>query len=93
MSDRFKDIPEFPVIFLLQIIDALLEVPVLDHEFAQAGKHAHDVNVDIDGTITVKNAGEHGDALLGKGIGEGGGMFKRVEPVAICDQFIDFPAS
>jgi hypothetical protein len=39
-----------------------------DH-LPQTDKSAHDSDVDLNGARTVLNAGEHGDAFLGEGIG------------------------
>ncbi len=34
--------------------------------FAQLDEGAHDSDVDLDGAVAVKDAGKHGDALLGE---------------------------
>ena len=68
--DGVEDGPELLVIFLFEGINSASQVAVGVYETAQLDEGAHDGDVDLDGTGRAEDTGEHGDALLGEGVGE-----------------------
>ena len=69
LADRVADDFELGVVSLLQRFELAGEVGVRGEEPAQADEGAHDLDVDTNGARTPQDAGEHGDALLGEGVG------------------------
>ena len=70
LFDCLKDDSELLVVFFLQALDFSGEVAIGVHEAAQLDESAHDGDIDLDGTRGTKDAGEHGDALFGEGVGK-----------------------
>ena len=72
-ADRFElrswfELSDFyrkSVVLLSRQLDVRRECPAQFHECP------HDLHIDSDGAGATQNAGQHGDTLLGKGIGKG----------------------
>src|SRR5688572_211813 len=69
LPDGVEHDAELGVVFLLQLVEASCELGAGLHEPAQADEGAHDLDVHLDRPWAVQDAGEHGDALLGEGVG------------------------
>ena len=68
LLDRFEDDSELLIVFVLKRFDLAGEVAVCVHEAAELHESAHDCDVHFDRAAASEDAGEHGNALLGKGI-------------------------
>jgi hypothetical protein len=68
LFDRFEDDGELLVVFPLQSFNLSGKVTVGIHQPAQLDEGPHNGDVDLDRALRAKNAGKHGDALLGEGI-------------------------
>ena len=74
LSDRVEDDLELLVVFgvfAFQRFDLLGEQAVGIHQAAELDEGAHDGDVHLHGAGGAEDAGEHGHALLGEGVGEG----------------------
>ncbi len=54
----------------LQLVQLAGEVFVRRQDFTQPDERPHDGDVDLDGPVTVKDAGQHRNALFGEGVGQ-----------------------
>jgi hypothetical protein len=70
LLDGIEDDGELLVVFALDGLDLFGEIAIGIHEPAELDEGAHDGDVHLDGPLGTKDAGEHGDALLGEGVGE-----------------------
>ena len=71
LFDGVEDDLEVLVVFLFELFDFLGEELVGLHQGPELDEGAHDGDVDLDGALGTEDRGEHGDALLGEGVGEG----------------------
>src|ERR1035441_1163730 len=69
-ADCVENRLELGIVSALQVGQFAREVGVGQEHFAQADKGAHDGDVDLHGAGAAKQAGWHGHALLGEGVGE-----------------------
>ena len=69
LLDRFEDDSELLIVFVLKRFDLAGEVAVCVHEAAELHESAHDCDVHFDRAAASEDAGEHGNALFGKGVG------------------------
>src|SRR5947208_11737811 len=69
LANGVEDDLELGVIFVFQRRELPGEFCVREEHLAQTDKCAHDGDVDLHGTRTPQDAGEHGDALLSEGVG------------------------
>ena len=60
---------ELGVILLLQGIQTACQVFMRREDLPETDKSTHNFNIHLDGPFTPEHTGEHGDTLLGKGIG------------------------
>jgi hypothetical protein len=70
LADGFEDNLEFLVVLaelVFELFQLAGKVFVGGQQLAQADEGAHDGDVDLDGAAAAQDAGEHGDAQLGKG--------------------------
>src|ERR1700733_1126061 len=77
LTDRRKDSADGAILlgeFFIQSRLELREAPgqlfVGDQQLAQLDERAHDLDVDSDCAITVEYGRQHGNALLGEGVGQ-----------------------
>lgn len=70
LADRVKDDGKFMVVLFFDLLEKAREVLVSYHGLPHLHESPHDRNIDIGRAIAVQNAGEHGHALLGEGIGQ-----------------------
>jgi hypothetical protein len=63
------------IILLLQVGEVAGEFSIGEEHFAQADECLHDRNVYLHSAPAAKDAGEHGDPLLGKGHWSGPAKF------------------
>ena len=70
LLNGIEDDGELLVVFILDGLDFFGEVAIRVHEAAQLDEGAHDGDVHFHGPSGAKDAGEHGEALLGEGVGE-----------------------
>ena len=68
--DGVKDDVKLFVVFLFEAVNPASQVAIGIHEAAQLDEGAHDGDVDLDGAVGAKDAGKHGNALFGEGVGE-----------------------
>src|SRR3989338_7394435 len=69
LSDGFKDYLELLVVLALQIGEFAGQPCVRSQQLPESHEGPYDFNVDLDGTRTPQDAGEHRHALLGEGVG------------------------
>src|SRR5579863_9056130 len=60
---------ESGVVALFHFVNLAAEILVRGEHGADLEECTHDGDVDLDRAIAVKNAGKHGDAVLGEGVG------------------------
>ena len=78
LADGVEDESETFIVlgeFLLEGFEFSAEVFVGGEELAKADEGADDFDADADGGGAAEDGGEHGDALLGEGVGAVLGMF------------------
>ena len=68
LFDGFKHHRELLVVFLFEGFDLASEIAVCVHKPAELHESAHDCDVDFDSATAAEDAGEHGNALLGKSV-------------------------
>ena len=64
-----EDDLELRVKAFFQLLELMGQVGVGGEEAVQADEGAHDLDVDLHGPVAVQDAGKHGDALFGEGVG------------------------
>ena len=69
-ADGVEDNLEVGVVSIFERGELAGEFRIREEHLAQTHKCAHDGDVDLHGPRTPQDAGEHGDALLGKGVGK-----------------------
>src|SRR6266700_626860 len=84
LADGIEDNLELSVIFLFQCSKLAGEFCIREEHLTQAHEGTHDGDVDLHGTRTPQNAGEHCDTLLGEGHGVAPPNFPRVG-ITVCD--------
>jgi hypothetical protein len=67
--DGIEDDTELLVVFLFEGVNPAGQVAIGVHEPAQLDEGAHNGDVDLDGAGRAEDTGEHGNALLGEGVG------------------------
>ena len=58
------------VVTLLKVIEAVGQISVAGEDLPEAHEGSHDLEVDEYGPLAAQNPREHGNTLLGEGIGE-----------------------
>jgi len=69
LFDGGKDLRELLVVFLFKGFDFASEIAIRVHKPAQLNERAHDGDVHLDGAPGAQDTRQHGNALLGKGVG------------------------
>jgi hypothetical protein len=64
MPNGVEDHPELPVVLLLQRLQPLSQIGMGSKKPPQSDEGSHDLDIHLDGTGAVQDAGEHGDPLL-----------------------------
>ena len=83
LFDGVEDELELPVVigvFFFEGFDFLGEEGIGVHQPPELDEGAHDGDVDLHGAGRAKDAGEHGDALLGEGVGQGAPAAAGITP-------------
>src|SRR5260221_14246909 len=70
LANGFENDPEVFVIFLFQFLELAGQVLMSRKNLAQAHEGAHDGDIDVNGALTAKHAGKHGNALFGESVRE-----------------------
>jgi hypothetical protein len=68
LADRVEYSSKLRVVMALHLIQALGQLAMGGNHFSQLYESAHDGDVDFDSARAAQNSGQHGYALLGKGI-------------------------
>ena len=69
LADGVEDRFELEVVFAFEGVELPGEVGVCCEHPAEVDEGTHDLNIDLYGAGAVEDAGEHGDALFGEGVG------------------------
>ena len=68
LPDRIKDRFELSIVLALQSIEFPRQILVGCQELADPDKGIHNLDIDLDRSFAVKDAGEHGYTLLCKSV-------------------------
>ena len=68
LPDRIKDRFELSIVLALQSIEFPRQILVGCQELADPDKGIHNLDIDLDRSFAVQDAGKHGHTLLGESI-------------------------
>lgn len=71
LFDGVEHLRELLVVAGSHGLNATGQIAVGVHQAAQLHKRAHDGDIDLNRTLGAQHAGQHGDTLLGEGVGYG----------------------
>jgi hypothetical protein len=69
-AESLKNFFELSIVFLFQSLNLSRKVGVGSEHLPQVNKSPHYLNIHLNGSLTSQDAGQHGDTLLGKDVGQ-----------------------